>query len=77
MSNYTFRVAGSFELQYTFTDVRPAGPDAPSEGLVPTEAALAELLEALGSALGEDHAVTSISVDVDPGDLLGIDGVPI
>ena len=72
MKTHTFRVTGSFVIQYSFTEAEVAPDPEGHEGdLAPTEAALALLQADLEATLSETYAVSSMSLDAESDDLLG------
>ena len=62
MKIYTFRVTCSFTMQHSFveTDVEH-DPEGRDSDLIPTEAALSALKGELEAALGDNHAISSIT----------------
>ena len=77
MKIYTFHVAGSFKLQYSFPESDLRQDEEGREGeLVPTEAAISALQEELQAAFGYNYAVDSIELSIDGDDLLGVSEAP-
>jgi hypothetical protein len=73
MKTYTFQVACSFALQYSFPEAeieQLSNGGAPN--FLPTKLALLALQARLEETLGEDHAVSALTVHVEPDDLLGV-----
>lgn len=73
MKSYTFRVSGSFVVQYTFTEVEVSeAKGGAGERVIPDASALHALEEEIRSALGDDYAIESVELSVDSEDLLGV-----
>jgi hypothetical protein len=72
MRIHTFRVSCSVVLQYSFTESEVTqDPEGRKADVVPTDQAIAALQADIEATLGEDHAVSSVIVDVGSDDLLG------
>lgn len=73
MKSYTFRISGSFVVQYTFTEVEVSQVNSGvGGGVIPDSSALHALEEEVRSALGDNYAVEFVKLSVDSDDLLGV-----
>lgn len=71
MKSHTFRVTCSFAIQYSFTEAEVmTDPEGHEDEIVPTERALAILQAEIEAALGENYAISSLTVETESDDLI-------
>lgn len=74
MKTYTFLLSCSFRIQRSFIETEvESDPGERATDVVPTEAALLALRAGIEAVLGEQYSISSISIDGESDDLLGVE----